>query len=74
MKFEINKSPVYIKRPGLEFLKTLSFDKYFKHRNNLVTSDEFELEFPELSRAELGHFNFRAETELWIFYVRIPFQ
>ena len=53
MKFEINKSPVYIKRPGLEFLKTLSFDKYFKHRNNLVTSDEFELEFPELSRAEL---------------------
>ena len=36
-------------------------------------SDEFELKFSELSqaklkgfRAELGHFNFRAETELTI--------
>ena len=41
------------------------------------TSDEFELKFPELSRAKLksfwaelsraGHFNFRAETELDLF-------
>ena len=30
-------------------------------------SDEFELRFPELSRAELGYFNFRAETELKLF-------
>ena len=29
-------------------------------------SDEFELEFSGSSRAELGHFNFRAETELTI--------
>ena len=27
-------------------------------------SDEFKLKFPELSRAELGHLNFWAETEL----------
>ena len=27
-------------------------------------SDEFELKFPELSRVELGHLNFQAETEL----------
>ena len=27
----------------------------------------YELKFPELSRAELGHFNFRAETEIDIF-------
>ena len=39
----------------------------------LSGSDEFELEFPKLNqaelkgfRAELGHFNFRAETELTI--------
>ena len=32
----------------------------------LSSSDEFELKFPELSRAELGHFNFRADTELTI--------
>jgi hypothetical protein len=37
-------------------------------------SDEFELEFSDLSqaelwrfRAELGHFNFRAETKLKLF-------
>ena len=36
-------------------------------------SDEFELRFPELSRAELGHFNFRAETELSIFFDRLFF-
>ena len=39
----------------------------------LGISDEFELKFPELSRAELksrtelGHSNFRAETELDFF-------
>ena len=39
----------------------------------VFSSDEFELKFPELIRAklerfraELGHFNFRAETELTI--------
>ena len=40
----------------------------------LFTSDEFELKFPELSQAEKfprrvepsKHFNFRAETELWL--------
>ena len=32
----------------------------------LLTSDEFEPKFPELGRlrTELGHLNFRAETEL----------
>ena len=30
----------------------------------LITSDEPELEFSGSSRAELGHFDFRAETEL----------
>ena len=33
---------------------------------NVHTSDEPELEFSDLSRAELGHFNFRAEIELTI--------
>ena len=32
----------------------------------LHTRDEFELEFSGSSRAKLGHFNFRAETELTI--------
>jgi hypothetical protein len=32
-------------------------------------SDEFELKFPELSRAELGHFNIGAEIELSFFYI-----
>jgi hypothetical protein len=42
----------------------------------VFVSDEFELKFPELNRAELkrlkaelaelGHFNFRAKTELKI--------
>ena len=31
---------------------------------NVFSSDEPELEFSGLSRAELGHFNFGAETEL----------
>ena len=30
----------------------------------IFTSDEFELEFSSSSRAELGHFNFRAETDI----------
>ena len=46
---------------------------------NVFSSDEFELKFPELSRAELrtfriptqaGHFNFRVETELDFFYIK----
>ena len=36
----------------------------------VAISDVFELKFPELSQAELGHLNFRAETEL-IFYTSI---
>ena len=41
-------------------------------------SDEFELKFPELSRAErlssrAGHFNFRAETELDFFLIHKAF-
>jgi hypothetical protein len=42
----------------------------------LLSSDEFELKFPALSRAgkvasqaELGHLNFRAETELTFMYI-----
>ena len=33
----------------------------------LGSSDEFELKFPELSRAELGHLNFWAETKLTMY-------
>ena len=32
----------------------------------MITSDEPELEFSGSSRAELRHFNFRAETEVTI--------
>ena len=32
----------------------------------MICSDGFELDFSEPSWAELGHFNFRAETELKI--------
>ena len=35
----------------------------------VLTSDEFELKFPELSRADLGHLNFRAETELTLWHL-----
>ena len=47
----------------------------------LAASDEFELEFFQLelsramkvpSQAELGHFNFRAETELTICMHNVP--
>ena len=45
-------------------------------RYELINSDEFELEFSELSRAELEscraeleNFNFRAETELSTFLI-----
>ena len=34
--------------------------------NSLNMCDKFELEFSKLSRARLGHFNFRAETKLTI--------
>ena len=36
-------------------------------RDKLGSSSEFKLEFPKLSRVELGHFNCRAETELDFF-------
>ena len=38
----------------------------YSWKKKLSSSDEFELKFSELSRAELGHFNFRADTELTI--------
>ena len=45
--------------------KKFKSDQFF-----LFTSDEFELEFSSSSRAELGHFNFRAETKLDFFIYR----
>ena len=88
-----NASEIFISIPCLiwgvpkELLDYILIKTYFQWPGEVkllviyyVTgSDEFELRFPELSRAELksfraelsqvGHFNFRAETKLDFFYV-----
>ena len=47
-----------------KLLGTLLQCSTFHLKEKVLTSDEFEL-----SRAELGHLNFRAETELTFMYI-----
>ena len=55
-----------MKKNNSKLEKTRKIKKiyFIKERLMVVSSDEFELKFPELSRAKLGHLNFRAETKL----------